>query len=280
MPDRPRDSWDRFEIVGKLVAALVLPVVLFVLAQQFNSAASTRDATRQSEVRTVEQEQRRIDRASALLEGLASSNERLRALNVQWARFLQAKRQLPEDAAALLLEVATTDPSPEVATAAARVAADVALGNKTVRDLAANKLRDLAPNAGRLQSVAPLSDVIAQDVQTIEGNVSVPPCDSGGGLFERNCDRSTAVVVTLCSEPFPAAAVVRSTRVFTKWSSDARPWEQAEVQVNADGDWNSFGAVAVKHPRPGEQQVCVPFLQWSSHQSRDARIAVSYSQPR
>ena len=280
MPPGARDNWDRLEIAGKLLGALVLPMVLFVLGQQFNEAASAREAARQSETRSADQEQRRIDRASALVEGLASTNERNRLLNVQWAKFLQVKRQLPEDAAAVLLEVATSDPSPEVAAAAARVAADVAIGNATVRDLAANKLKALTPDAKRLEGVAPLSAVVAETTSTAEGIVTVPPCRSGGGLFERNCDRSSASVVALCSEPFPASAVVRSTRVFTKWSGDPQPWEQTEAQLNADGAWNGFGAPDVKRPNSEQQQVCVPFLQWSSHQARDARIAVTYSSPR
>lgn len=280
MPPGARDKWDKLEIIGKLLGALVLPTVLFILGQQFNENASARDAVRQSESRSADQEQRRIDRASALVEGLASTNERLRLLNVQWARFLQAKRQLPEDAAAVLLEVATTDPDPEVAAGAARVAAEVAIGNPTVRDLAANTLKGLTSDARRLEGVAPLSAVVAEQIKSAQGVVTVPPCRGDGGLFERNCDRSNASVVALCSESFPANAAVRSTRVFTKWSGDPQPWEQVEAQLNADGSWNGFGSPYVTRPIADMQQVCVPFLQWSSHQGRDARIAVTYTTPR
>jgi len=41
--------------------------------------------------------------------------------------------------------------------------------------------------------------------------------------------------------PVSSTATIRATRVFTKWTGDPGPWDQAESAPNGESDWNSFG---------------------------------------
>ena len=222
----------------------------------------------------AQDELRRIDRAHALLEGLSSDSERRRRLTISWARYLDQVKQLPAASAALLIEVAASDDSQPVAHAAAGVAAEAASGSAVLREVARDRLK----GGGATNDVPQLASVLGAERSSSEGMVTVPPCRASTfGVFgPGNCNRNSATRVEVCSGLFPKGASVLSTRVFTKWSGDPRPWGDAQAALNADGEWNAFGGAEVRQ-RGQEQQVCVPFLQWSSHQARDARIEVTYT---
>jgi hypothetical protein len=176
----------------------------------------------------------------------------------------------------VLLEITINDPSPPVAAAAASVIADVATGGAETRALVTSRVQD---DAGLRSRLAGIYAVVDTAVERAEGIVTVPPCTGQGRwpFGDATCNRATATTVDLCSGPLPKSANIRATRVFTKWSDEPRPWERAEAALNADGDWNSFGGAETRDVDADTKRVCVPFRQWSSHQSRDARIEVTYA---
>src|SRR5688572_24060408 len=92
---KARDWWDKADIVGKLLSALIIPFALLIVGNLINAAATEREAFRQEGERAADEERRRIDRADALLEGLASDSERRRRLTISWARYLDTVKQLP-----------------------------------------------------------------------------------------------------------------------------------------------------------------------------------------
>lgn len=271
-----RDWWEKTEIIGKLLSALIIPFALLIVGNLINTAVAEREQRQQEIDRAADEERRRIDRAHALLDGLASDSERRRRLTISWAKYLDTVKQLPSASAAVLIEVAASDSSRPVAQAAASVAAEAAAGSAALREVARDRLK--TEGAEAIKQLPELATVLATELFSTEGIVTVPPCRPANfRVFgANNCDRSTAMSVDVCSAPFPKDASIRSTRVFTKWSGEARQWEDAQARLNADGEWNGFGAPEVR-ASGDRQQVCVPFLQWSSHRARDARIEVTYS---
>jgi hypothetical protein len=68
---KPRDGWDKAEVIGTLLSGLLIPFVLLLIGNMLNDMATTREQSRRDSERELETERRRVDRASELLEGLA-----------------------------------------------------------------------------------------------------------------------------------------------------------------------------------------------------------------
>lgn len=272
----PKDNWDKTDILGKLLSALLVPFALVVVGQVFSNQAALRDESRRQMEREAEEGRRKIDRVNTLIESLSSESVQRRRLAVEWATYLDAVKELPPQVAAVLLRIAVSDPNPDVARSAANVTAEVAIGNATIRGLAAARLGEAPATA----TVEQLTKVVDVAVRSSEGVVSVPPCRASRIPFAiDNCDRSNATVVDVCTNGFPKTATIRATRIFTKWAGDPRPWDQAEASVGNEGDWNVFERTFTRDIGTDQQQRCATFRHWSSHQERVARIEVTYTAP-
>ena len=117
--DKPRDKWSKAEIIVGVLSGIMLPIVVAIIGgiytyiQDTNHEANAQQEHQNAEVRY------RADRATNLLKHFASDNKRERLLAIKVAEELGKEKQLPDELASALIEIAKSDPSAEVAGAAA-----------------------------------------------------------------------------------------------------------------------------------------------------------------
>jgi len=116
MSDQSHDPalarWQKAEIIGKVAAGLLIPVVILVAGNRLGvQQANAADAQRNS------------DRVASLLGHLASENPRERILAIQALRYHRDTHDLPEEIVTALVTVAATDNADVAAAATAALGA-------------------------------------------------------------------------------------------------------------------------------------------------------------
>lgn len=118
------------------------------------------------------------------------------------------------------------------------------------------------------------------DHRTAEGSVDVGPCQGQPGVFgiKGDCNENSAARRDVCTT-IPADARIDRVRLYRKWTEEPGWSDKMEVGPGTDCDWCKFIGAMKRSSANGQANVCWEFLQWSSHQSRSARIVVEYSVP-
>lgn len=125
-----------------------------------------------------------------------------------------------------------------------------------------------------------LSDCRLFESKTAEGLVDTGSCEGQGGLFglKNDCNENSAKHVDVCTT-LPANARIDSIRLFRRWSHESGWPKGTEFKSGDNCEWCKFTGAAKESPADGQKRVCWEFLQWSSHDSRTARILVNYQIP-
>jgi hypothetical protein len=118
------------------------------------------------------------------------------------------------------------------------------------------------------------------DHRTAEGSVDTGKCEGPVGLFgfKGNCGENTATHRDVCVA-IPDDASVDRVRLYRKWTDEPGWSDTMEARPGDDCEWCRFIGAMKRSPLNGQSNVCWEFLQWSSDQSRTARIVVEYSVP-
>jgi uncharacterized protein YjbJ (UPF0337 family) len=119
--DKPRDKWSKVEIVVGLLSGILLPLVLAVVGGVYTYIQDKNHEAGADQEHQNEEVRRRADTATNLLKHFASENKRERLLAIKVAEELVKEKQLPDELAPALIEIAKSDPSAEVAGAATEV---------------------------------------------------------------------------------------------------------------------------------------------------------------
>lgn len=120
------DSWEKAEILSKILAALALPLLLWWLTTSYSN--------HQKEI-----EDKRIaaessaNRLTTLLKSLSSENVRERQIAVKTAEYFAKRDLLPADLIPVLLELSINDPNKSVSSDAINSLAAVGQANKSLQ---------------------------------------------------------------------------------------------------------------------------------------------------
>jgi len=122
MPEQ-RDGWAKAEVISKIIAALILPLVLVALGAWLSKQQREADTTRS----TAESNANRL---TTMLKSLSSDSTRERLLATKVTEYFGKNNQLPGELVPVLLEIAAKDPNKEVSDSAFQSASAVAETNK------------------------------------------------------------------------------------------------------------------------------------------------------
>jgi hypothetical protein len=125
-----------------------------------------------------------------------------------------------------------------------------------------------------------LSECHLFEQRVAEGSDTIGPCQGPSGMFgtHGDCNENSATHRDICTK-VPADARVDRVRLYRKWAEEPGWADRMEVGAGSDCDWCKFIGVMKASTVGSQTTVCWEFLQWSSHQSRSARIAIEYSVP-
>jgi hypothetical protein len=116
--DKARDKWSKAEIIVGILSGILLPVVLALVGGVYTYIQDRNHEATAGQEHQNEEVRRRADTATNLLKHFASENKRERLLAIKVAEQLVKEKQLPDELAPALIEIAKSDPSAEVAGAA------------------------------------------------------------------------------------------------------------------------------------------------------------------
>jgi hypothetical protein len=88
MASEPRDKWDKFDIAGKVIGGLLLPIIILVVSQGYTTQQKDADNARLAQQKASDDAQRNADRVTLLLTHLASENARERLLALKFTEYL------------------------------------------------------------------------------------------------------------------------------------------------------------------------------------------------
>lgn len=117
MPDL-NTRWPKIDIIAKVltaIAAIVLPIIILHLGNQYTEEQKKLEAARQEKLKEIEMSRQRSEgnasRLSMLVDQLSSENIKKRQMAIVVAEYLGKKDQLPQEIIPVLIATATSDPN-------------------------------------------------------------------------------------------------------------------------------------------------------------------------
>lgn len=171
-------------------------------------------------------------------------------------------------------------------------AANVIVQTQTVQQVQlppSSVLPSSSASATKTPPITPAPDLRAGGIESPSGpseskiavgDATFSPCRAQPGILGLggyNCSEESAVRANVCAV-VPISAKVTAIRLYTKFLDETGTIEQRKpVEPNVDTGWSKFVGSSFETPISDGRSVCWQFLHWSSHQSRQARIAVTYN---
>ena len=112
-----RDIWSKVEIVSSVVGGILLPIIVWWVGNALEQQQAESDAAQLALDRQQAEDELRTERAITLVEHMSSDNDRERLLAAKTAKSLYDKKLLPDELWEVFVEVAKSDPNPEVVAA-------------------------------------------------------------------------------------------------------------------------------------------------------------------
>ena len=144
MGSEPRDGYDRYDrvlntldIVLKAVGAILLPIIILIVGNQFTAQQKISDDNRLDQQRVTDKAQHDADRMALLLTHLSSTNSKERLLTVHFIEYFTEVKQFPPELLPLILN-SVDDGDQQVAAAASTVLAQAITKDADVAKSVAN----------------------------------------------------------------------------------------------------------------------------------------------
>ena len=120
MANEPRDGWDKFDVITKVIGALLLPIIILIASNWYTNQQKKSDDARLAQQKESDDAQRNADRVTLLLTHLASNNPRERLLTMHFIEYLaQQTKQFPAELLPIILN-SVNDENVDVAHAASQ----------------------------------------------------------------------------------------------------------------------------------------------------------------